>query len=94
MLSQGFGEDTPITVKTRNNFGEIDINIGFEGKPFVAIGDGSEGPTEDDKILMEYEDKYDYSYQTGYNSIYIVNKTYRQTCLKRKNTAFSRFVSC
>lgn len=82
MLRQGFGEDTPITVKTRNNFGEIDINIGFEGKPFVAIGDISDSLTEDDKILMEYEDKYDYSYQTGYNSIHIVvSRSFRNTLL-------------
>lgn len=72
LLRRGFDKDTLITVKTRNRFGEIDISLGFEGKPFVAISDESDSFTKEDRILQEYEDKFDYSYQSGYNSIHIV----------------------
>ena len=71
LLRQGYDPDTQITIKTRNNFGEIDMNLGFEGKPFVAILDVSSS-TEDDMILRGFEDKFDYGYQSGYNSIHIV----------------------
>ena len=82
LLRQGYDEDTPVTIKTRNSSGEIDINLGFEGKPFVAIPDGTGCLTEDDHILQEYEDKYDYSYQYGYNSIHIiVQRSFQNTLL-------------
>ncbi len=82
MLRQGFDENTVITIKTRNSFGEIDINLGFEGKPFVAISEETDAFTEDDKVLQEYEDKFDYSYQYGYNLIHIVvNRSFQNTLL-------------
>ena len=82
LLRQGYDEDTPVTIKTRNSSGEIDINLGFEGKPFVAIPDETGCLTEDDHILQEYEDKYDYSYQYGYNSIHIiVQRSFQNTLL-------------
>ncbi len=82
LLRQGFDKDTLITVKTRNKFGEIDISLGFEGKPFVAISDESDSFTKEDRILQEYEDKFDYSYQSGYNSIHIVvSRSFQNTLL-------------
>ena len=45
LLRQGFDPDTIITVKTGSSFGEIDISLGFEGKPFVAITDEAGCPT-------------------------------------------------
>lgn len=82
LLRQGFDKGTLITVKTRNRFGEIDISLGFEGKPFVAISDESDSFTKEDRILQEYEDKFDYSYQSGYNSIHIVvSRSFQNTLL-------------
>ena len=72
LLRQGFDQDTCITVKTRNSAGEIDINLGFEGKPFVAVSEDAGCLTEEDHILKEYEDKFEYSYQHGYNLVHIV----------------------
>ena len=74
LLRQGFDQDTMITIKTRSSFGEMDITLGFEGKPFVALRDEAGESTEEDRILREYEDKFDYSYQQGYNLIHIVVK--------------------
>ena len=82
LLRQGFDKGTLIMVKTRNRFGEIDISLGFEGKPFVAISDESDSFTKEDRILQEYEDKFDYSYQSGYNSIHIVvSRSFQNTLL-------------
>ena len=81
LLRQGFDKDTLITIKSSGNLGEIDINLGFEGKPFVAVIGENGCFTEDDQILTEYEDKYDYSYQSGYNSIHIVVKRSFQNTL-------------
>ena len=74
LLRQGFDPDTIVTVRTGSSFGEIDINLGFEGKPFAAIMDEAGCSTAEDQILQEYEDKFDYSYQYGYNSIHITVK--------------------
>ncbi len=72
LLRQGYDPDTVITIRTRNRSGELDISIGFEGEPFVAICDEAGSASAEDEILTEYEDKFDYSYQHGYNSIHIV----------------------
>lgn len=81
LLRQGFDQNTLITVRTSSSFGELDINLGFEGKQFVAISDAAGGQTEDDRILQEYEDKFDCSYQSGYNLIHITVKRSFQTTL-------------
>ena len=74
LLRQGFDENTLITIKTNNNFGEIDFSMSFEGKPFVAMLDENGISSNDDNTLREYEDKFDYSYQQGYNFIHIIVK--------------------
>ena len=82
IVSMGLYKDTLITIKTRKSFGEIDINLGFEGKPFAAINDDNVCLTEEDKILREYEDKINCSYQAGYNSIHIiVSRSFQNTLL-------------
>ncbi len=82
LLRQGFDPDTIITVKTGSSFGEIDISLGFEGKPFVAITDEAGCPTAEDQLLREYEDKFDYSYQHGYNMVHItVKRSFQNTLL-------------
>ena len=82
LLRQGFDPDTIITVKTGSSFGEIDISLGFEGKPFVAIMDEGDGSSAEDQLLREYEDKFDYSYQHGYNLVHItVKRSFQNTLL-------------
>lgn len=82
LLRQGFDPDTIVTVRTGSSFGEIDINLGFEGKPFAAIMDEAGCSTAEDQILQEYEDKFDYSYQSGYNSVHItVKRSFQNTLL-------------
>ncbi len=82
LLRQGFDKNTLMTIKTRNKFGEIDISLGFEGKRFSDIGDETADVTEKEIILQEYEDKFDYSYQSGYNSIHIaVQRSFQNTLI-------------
>ncbi|MBP3853071.1 MAG: cation:dicarboxylase symporter family transporter, partial [Erysipelotrichaceae bacterium] len=78
LLRQGFDQETPITLKITQKQGQIDIHFGFEGKPFVPVKEDAGAVGKEDKILQEYEDKYDYSYQAGYNSVHItVSKSFQ-----------------
>lgn len=80
LLRQGFDQDTIIKIKTRSSHGEIDISLGFEGKPFAVLRDESSGHTAEDDVLKVYEDKYDYSYQYGYNAVHItVKRSFQHT---------------
>ena len=81
LLRQDYDKETILRIKTTNKFGEIDISLGFEGKPYVAILEETDAQSEDDRILKEYEDKFDYRYQRRYNSIHIAVKRSFQTTL-------------
>ncbi len=82
LLRQGVDQNTLLTIKTRRSFGEININLGFEGEQFVALDDETECLTEEETILKEYEDKFDYSYQHGYNLVQIVvQRSFQNTVL-------------
>jgi len=62
ILRQGFDGGTLLTIKVRKSFGEVNIYIGFEGRPFVAVSNEPYNSTPEDDILRAYEDKFDYSY--------------------------------
>ncbi|MBQ8078096.1 MAG: cation:dicarboxylase symporter family transporter [Eubacterium sp.] len=82
LLRQGCDENKTLTIQTNNSFGEIDISLGFEGEQFVPIIDENGNPTAQDKILTEYEDKLDCSYQNGYNTVHIVvQRSFQNTLL-------------
>ena len=74
ILRQGFDGGTLLTIKVRKSFGEVNIYIGFEGRPFVAVSNEPYNSTPEDDILRAYEDKFDYSYWDGYNHIHIAVK--------------------
>ncbi|MBQ6265601.1 MAG: cation:dicarboxylase symporter family transporter [Clostridia bacterium] len=73
MLNRGF-EDTPLTIRVRKSFGEININIEFKGEPFVAFGSEPGSSAPEDSILTAFEDKFDCNYWNGCNHIRIVVK--------------------
>lgn len=82
LLRQGFDPDMVITVETGSSFGEINISLGFEGKPFAAVMDEGGCPSAEDQILTEYADKFDYSYQAGYNTVHItIKRSFQNTLL-------------
>ena len=62
ILRQGFDGGTLLTIKVRKSFGEVNIYIGFEGRPFVAVSNEPYNSTPEDDILRAYEDKFDYNY--------------------------------
>ena len=81
ILRQGFDEGTLLTIKVRKRFGDISIDLGFEGRPFVAVGNESCNFTPEDAVLKAYEDTFDYSYWNGYNHIQIAVKRSIQSSL-------------
>ena len=81
LLSQGFDQDTLLKVSVTKRFGEINIVLGFEGKPFAAGSSEPDISTPEDGILRAFEDKYDHSYWNGYNHIHITVKRSFQTSL-------------
>ena len=82
LLDQGFDKDTLLTVRITRSFGEIHIDLGFEGKPFAAFRGTEDSPSPEDSILRAYEDKFDHSYWNGYNHIHIaVKRSFLNTLL-------------
>jgi len=75
MIEQGFGEDTVLTVKTQNAFGELNIKMGFEGESYVpTMKKDPANLSPELKIVEAYSDKVGYRYRLGYNRISIVVK--------------------
>ena len=78
---QGFDQDTLLRISVTKSFGGININLGFEGKPFVPVSGGVGGISLEASILKAFEDKVDHSYWNGYNHIHITVKRSFQTSL-------------
>lgn len=82
LLAQGFDEKTILTIKLQNVFGETCIKLGFEGKSYVPDDRNTDDSSPELKILLAYNDKVDFSYRLGYNSIRIVVKrNYRRSLM-------------
>ena len=66
---QGYDEDTLIKITGSHEIGNLVIKVTFEGKPFMPPGKGTDSP---DQLMLEaLEDRLDYSYGSGYNTIRI-----------------------
>ena len=81
LLDQGFDQDTLLRVSVTKSFGEINIDLGFEGKPFAPVGGGGGGTSPEASILKAFEDEFSHSYWNGYNRIHIAVKRSFQTSL-------------
>ena len=80
MIQQGFDKDTTLTISVRRSFGETNIHLGFDGKPFVPAGDDQGALAPEDNILKAFDDKVDYQYQAGHNRIHIaVKRSFQNT---------------
>ena len=76
LIDWGLDENTDVEIQGEHRLGDFRIKVGFEGRVF-APGDEDEGSIED-KILEGHDDKIDYSYFSGYNTISIsVSRSYR-----------------
>lgn len=81
IIDQEFDEDTVLNISSQKTLGDITITIGFEGKIFSPFDDSGEMSLEG-RILQAYDDKIDYSYRLGYNTISIsVRRRYRQAII-------------
>ena len=74
LLEQGFDRETLLTLTMHNTFGEINIKLGFEGKPYIPVPKNPTDVSPEISILLAYDDKVDYRYSTGYNNIRIIVK--------------------
>ena len=69
---QGYDEDTLIKITGSHEIGNLVIKVTFEGKPFMPPEPGSDSP---EKLILEaLEDRLEYSYGSGYNTIRITVK--------------------
>ena len=76
MPEQGYDPDTLITIEGKHEIGNLVIKMVFEGKPFMPPDNESESPEE--LIIGALEDKLNYSYNAGFNTIRItVKRSYR-----------------
>ena len=80
LSEQGYDPDTLVTITGKHELGNLVIKLSFEGKPFTPPDTGTDSP---DKLVIEaLEDKLDYSYNSGYNTIRItVKRSYRRLYL-------------
>ena len=69
LVDWGLDENTALHISGVNKLGDLGIRIGFEGRMFTPYADGTD--SLEDKILKGHDDKLDFSYRMGYNSITI-----------------------
>ncbi len=72
LIEQRFDRSILLAVNTQKTFGEINIKLGFEGKPYIPIERDERDFSPEATILRAYNEKIAYRYSTGYNSINIV----------------------
>lgn len=63
-----------LKVSRQKAIGEINIKIGYEGKPYIPTENEQSDPTPEEMILRAYHEKISYRYSFGYNIIRIVVK--------------------
>ena len=69
LVDWGLDADTVLDISGVSKLGDLSIKIGFEGRMFAPYTDGAD--SLEDRILKGHDDKLDFSYRTGYNSITI-----------------------
>ena len=69
ILAQKKNADTPVAILGRERLGYVSILFSFEGGMYIPGDEEADSPEE--KILLAYSDKIDYSYQLGINRIRI-----------------------
>lgn len=81
LMQQGFDKDTVLSIKPHYSFGEFSFKLGFEGKAYVP-NDSVDNLSPELKIVQAYNDKVDFRYRLGYNSIrVIVKRNYRSSLM-------------
>lgn len=72
LIEQGYDPETLVTIAGKRELGNLAIKLTFEGKPFTPPIIDEDSP---EKLIIEaFEDKLDYSYSLGYNTIRITVK--------------------
>ena len=69
ILAQKKNADTPVAILGRERLDYVSILFSFEGGMYIPGNEEADSPEE--KILLAYSDKIDYSYQFGFNRIRI-----------------------
>ncbi len=69
LVDWGLDENTVLDISGVNKLGDLGIRIGFDGRMFTPYADGTD--SLEDRILKGHDDKLDFSYRMGYNSITI-----------------------
>ena len=71
ILAQGAGPDTVLEVSEHKRFGSVRLTIGFEGDRYNPRADIGGFDSQGAELLRAYDDKIDYGYQLGCNSIVV-----------------------
>ena len=74
IMSQGLDPDKELRISGAEKFGELMVQIGFEGHRFSALAEETEEVSPENKILTGFSDKLDNVYHTGYNTFRITVK--------------------
>ena len=74
LIEQHVGQNIFLTASTQKTFGEINIKLGYEGKPYVPTEYDQSDLSPEASILRAFHEKIAYRYSSGHNSIRIVVK--------------------
>ena len=89
ILKQKKDDGEALTLQEEKKWGQTCIRIGFKGEMFEAGEFDHDDQSPEDKIMQAYDDRVDYSYSSGYNSIRITVRRSRGTamipCMSRMN---------
>lgn len=69
---QGYDQNMLVTITGKRELGNLVIKLAFEGKPFMPPEKETDSPEM--LIIEAFEDKLDYSYSSGFNTIRITVK--------------------
>lgn len=69
---QNADQNVLMTVTIQKSIGEINIKLGYEGKPYVPVEYNQANLSPEASILRAYHEKISYRFGTGHNTIRIV----------------------
>jgi Na+/H+-dicarboxylate symporter len=72
LMEQEVNQSVTLTVSMQKTIGEINVKIGYDGKPYVPTESDEDDHSPEAGILRAYHERISYHYSFGYNIIRIV----------------------
>ena len=74
MIMHDIPKDTPVTVWRTGSFGNANIKLAFEGKPYVPMSGLEDDNSIENKVMAAYAEKIEHRYQSGKNILILTTR--------------------